>query len=251
MTQKRSYRRKYASYAASLLAAGSLVASPFVVPAFAARALDTASSSLFTTFTPAGVDSRLAAKFENQALSKLGDQFRFTPAGISNNSGRTMTVAARKNSGLGSNAVSVRNALSDLEAGNGKALRLHPSDYRLTAARGWQGFVLATTPKIAAPKPVSEIAVRGNFRLDEEAKAKPSRFSTNVKLDQKRDAAPPARGNAASGDYSLDLGGSFSISRRIDVTAGVRYNSERDRVLPKADNRDDSEAVYVGTKIRF
>ena len=49
----------------------------------------------------------------------------------------------------------------------------------------------------------------------------------------------------------IDVGGSFSISRKIDVTAGVRYASENDRVIPLADNRKDSEAVYVGTKIRF
>ena len=70
-------------------------------------------------------------------------------------------------------------------------------------------------------------------------------------LGQSKEMAPPARGSAASGDYKLVVGGSFSISRKIDVTAGVRYASENDRVIPLADNRKDSEAVYVGTKIRF
>ena len=48
-----------------------------------------------------------------------------------------------------------------------------------------------------------------------------------------------------------DLEGSFSVSKRVAVTAGVRYQSERDRVSPSIDDRKDSEAVYVGTKIRF
>ncbi|MGB5078887.1 MAG: hypothetical protein WBO17_15515, partial [Sphingorhabdus sp.] len=72
-----------------------------------------------------------------------------------------------------------------------------------------------------------------------------------ISLDQDRSVAPPARGSAAPGDYKLDVGGSFSISRKIDVTAGVRYASQNDRVLPSADSRKDNEAVYVGTKIRF
>ena len=101
----------------------------------------------------------------------------------------------------------------------------------------------------AVRAPLSDLG-KGGFRLDERAQ-KPSKFSTNIKLDQNKEMAPPARGSAASGDYKLDVGGSFSISRKIDVTAGVRYASENDRVIPLADNRKDSEAVYVGTKIRF
>lgn len=249
MSGKQSYRGKTATYAAALLAAGSLVLSPIVVPAFASGGpINLSKPSIFNTFTPSGVDSRLAAKFEKRAIGGV-NRFPFTPSGISSTSSRTMTVAARTNSGLGANAISVRNAAATIEAGNG--LRIHPSDYRLTAARGWQGFVLPSTPKIATPKPLSEIAARGNFRIDEEAKGKPSRFSAGMKLDQKRDAAPPARRTTTAGDYSLDVAGSFSISRRIDVTAGVRYNSERDRVLKQADGKTDSEAVYVGTKIRF
>jgi hypothetical protein len=63
---------------------------------------------------------------------------------------------------------------------------------------------------------------------------------------------PIPRGSAAAGDYAFNVGGSFSISRRIDLTAGVRYSSERDRVDPAAQRASpDSEAVYVGTKIRF
>jgi hypothetical protein len=89
------------------------------------------------------------------------------------------------------------------------------------------------------------------FRLDGAEKKKPSRFSTEVSVDKVGNAAPNPRGSAAAGDYALNVGGSFSISRRVDVTAGVRYSSERDRVAPAANAKPDSEAVYVGTKIRF
>ena len=51
--------------------------------------------------------------------------------------------------------------------------------------------------------------------------------------------------------YSLDLGGSYSIARNLDVTGGVRYKIQRDRLEPLADERRDSQAVYIGTAFRF
>ena len=50
---------------------------------------------------------------------------------------------------------------------------------------------------------------------------------------------------------SLDVGGSYRLTRRLDVTAGVRYKSERDRLTAATDNIRDSQAVYVGTAFRF
>jgi hypothetical protein len=250
MSANKPFGRKNAAFASLLLAAGSLVLSPVMVPAFAAKSSEkagNASKSWLNTFTPSGVDSRLAAKYA--ATSGSGDsRFPFTLAGTEGNRNRTIIVAARANSRLTAGAVSVRSAISP-EAGNGKGLRLSTVDYRLTASKGWQSFALPSVPKLAAKVPLTELG-KGSFRLDETVK-KPSKFSTNIKLDQNREVAPPAKGSAAAGDYKLDVGGSFSISRKIDVTAGVRYASENDRMLPTPDNRKDSEAVYVGTKIRF
>ena len=248
MDVKRAYKRKYATIAAVLLATGSLAVSPLVVPAFAAKAFSqepSAGPSWISMFTPAGGDSVLAQKF-SAARIEPNARFPFTPANAGDS--RTITVAARANSRLTAGAVSIRNALASSEVGAGKGLRLSAVDYRLTASKGWQGFALPAARR-AVKTPLSELG-KGSFSLDETAR-KPSKFSTNIKLDQSRELAPPARGSAASGDYKLDVGGSFSISRKIDVTAGVRYASENDRVIPLADNRKDSEAVYVGTKIRF
>ncbi|MES2782106.1 MAG: hypothetical protein V4657_04875 [Pseudomonadota bacterium] len=248
---KRVQKRKYATIAAALLATGSLALSPMIVPAFAAKSSgqeQEVAPSWIAMFTPAGGDSVLAQKFSATQIAPNA-RFPFTPASAGEGRSRTITVAARANSRLTAGAVSIRNVIAPSEVGAGKGLRLAAVDYRLTASKGWQDFTLPKAQARAARTPLSDLG-KGGFRLDDSAQ-KPSKFSTNIKLDQNTETAPPARGSAASGDYKLDVGGSFSISRKIDVTAGVRYASENDRVIPLADNRKDSEAVYVGTKIRF
>jgi hypothetical protein len=51
--------------------------------------------------------------------------------------------------------------------------------------------------------------------------------------------------------YTVGVGGSYRIARNLDVTGGVRYKIQRDRLEPLADQRRDSQAVYVGTAFRF
>jgi hypothetical protein len=251
MNVMRVQKGKYATFAAVMLATGSLALSPLIVPAFAARSSGPEQKTAplwIAMFTPAGGDSVLAQKFSATQIAPY-TRFPFTPASADDGRNRTITVAARANSLLTAGAVSLRNVIAPSEVGAGKGPRLAAVDYRLTASKGWQDFALPKAHARAAKTPLSDVG-KGGFRLDESAK-KPSKFSTNIKLDQNKEMAPPARGSAAAGDYKLDVGGSFSISRKIDVTAGVRYASENDRVLPLPDNRKDSEAVYVGTKIRF
>ncbi len=53
---------------------------------------------------------------------------------------------------------------------------------------------------------------------------------------------------------TVDVGGSFRLSPNLDVTAGVRLSQERDRLDrldPLTNSVKDSQAVYVGTQIRF
>ena len=52
-------------------------------------------------------------------------------------------------------------------------------------------------------------------------------------------------------NYSLDVGGDYSITGNLAVTGGVRYKVERDRLAATADQRRDSQAVYVGTAFKF
>ncbi|MCE3519468.1 hypothetical protein LXJ58_32465, partial [Escherichia coli] len=52
--------------------------------------------------------------------------------------------------------------------------------------------------------------------------------------------------------YSLDLSSSYSLTRHIDLTAGMRYRSDRERLARLGDDdRRDSQSVYVGTAFRF
>ena len=240
-------RAKALKSAAYAVFAGVLL-SPVLVPAVAAKigAGDGVSANNWMShFTPAGVDSRLAEKMRSNALSRAA--FPFTPAGLNNRNSNTLTVAVRTDAG---NAVTVRNALAQMDAGSGTSISLNNSSYQLTAAKGWQAFKL---PATAADAPrLDTMLGKGNFRLDDTGPKKPSRFNTDVKVDSPRGAAPSLRGNAAAaGDYRVDVGGSFQVAKGVDVTAGVRYSRDSDRVQPIADERSDSEAVYVGTKIKF
>jgi hypothetical protein len=238
--------RGKASRFAAYLAVGSLLLSPVLVPAVAAQMLgrfgDTSAPDWASRFTPAGVDSQLAKQSRTSAVRQ--SPFPFTPAGLDIRTSNTLTVAVRADA---SNAVTVRNALAQMDAGTGSTVRLNNSSYQLTAARGWQAFNLPTA-KAETPG-LDQIVGKGSFRLEDGAKKKPSRFNTDVKFDTPQAAAPSPRGNAAAGDYRVNVGGSFRVAKGVDVTAGVRYSRDVDRVDPVT--QTDNEAVYVGTKIKF
>jgi hypothetical protein len=274
MTSKTKHMKRNLALAASLLSAISLAFSPVMFPAFANNIAKgkISASALLESFTPAGVDSKLAAKFgrskdtsiasSNGSMKISKSSFAFTPAGMKNAGNRTMTIAARTDSPLSSQAVTTRSALRLSDLGTNTAVGLTKSDFRLTAAKGWKGFSASAAPKLALPRlsetklavraPVANLNIAaGDFRLDGKSPTKKSRFDADVRVDQNRSAAPAPTGNNAAGDYKVDVEGSFSVSKRVAVTAGVRYQSERERIAPSAEDRNDSEAVYVGTKIRF
>ena len=51
--------------------------------------------------------------------------------------------------------------------------------------------------------------------------------------------------------YALDVGGAYNISRNIALTGGVKYKIEREQLATVRDQRRDSQAVYVGTAVKF
>ena len=76
-------------------------------------------------------------------------------------------------------------------------------------------------------------------------------LSTRVAVGAERSTGNPVAGLRQGDNVSLDVGGSYSLSRHIAVTGGVRYNIERDRLTALQDDRRDSQAVYVGTAFKF
>jgi len=49
----------------------------------------------------------------------------------------------------------------------------------------------------------------------------------------------------------VDVGGSYSLSRHLDLTGGVRYQVDRQHLSPIQDERRDSQAIYIGTAFKF
>src|SRR3546814_10885674 len=70
------------------------------------------------------------------------------------------------------------------------------------------------------------------------------RASGRVKATATRPLADTPRLIADDPSYSIDVCGSYSLSRNLDLTAGVRYKSthDRDRLPRLADDRHDNPA---------
>ncbi len=203
-----------------------------------------AARSDLGVFTPANGDPRLAAVLARSGLATSG--FRFTPATTSIRVNRSVTVAVRARTG-GAAAQSARAALISASPVS-TASSLTPIAYNLGVAVGWRRF--AVSSDVAK---VDLGALGGREAVDLGVSYSARKFSTRVMLgaDRPTPGTPKALANEGTG-YSVDLGGSYRLSRNLDLMAGVRYRmSERDRLTPLADNRRDSQAVYVGTAFKF
>lgn len=245
-------RLRLAALAGGAVALGALVA-PAVGNAFSSgfdsRPVSLAARGAIGSFTPASVDPRLARQFTVRGLSHVG-MFRFTPAGETGRSERAITVAVRVD-GDAARAISVRNALGNMPTEAGAApVRIAPTVYNLGVARGYDSFAISG----ADGKPIKNVAMPdlSAFAPGKSAAADtPSRFAPSIEMDEKQKAGRAPRTFDNQGDYQVDVGGSYRLTRNLKVTAGVRYSSERDRVVPLADGPQDSQAVYVGTQFRF
>lgn len=242
-----------------LLAGAAVSVALFVLPtvsgAVAAR-FESAPVSLAArggigSFTPASVDPRLATQLSISALGH-GKLFRFTPAGSDNRPDRAVTVAVRVNGDMGIRVVSARNSfvLPGAAAGTpGVApVRIAPMVYNLGLARGYQSF--ASTSLQPREARLESLDSQG-YTLAAGGASAPARLAPRIEFDDKDRAGRTPRTFEGQGNYQLDLGGSYRLTRNLNVTAGVRYSTERDRVRPLTDGKQDSQAVYVGTQFRF
>lgn len=236
-----------------MLAAGAVVFAGVPTAGFAVGVLNgdpaLAESGRFAALTPASIDPRLA-RFVAARSGGEGRLMRFTPAGAADRTRRSVTVAVRVE-GNAARAISVRSAI---EAAKGQVaaesgVRIASTRYNLGVSRGYQSFA-KPVPAVSRTLSDASIPDLATFRPSPGAKPTESRFAARIELEDGADTAQ--RGIISRGDPALDVGGSYRLTRNLDVTAGVRYSQERDRLAPLADStKQDSQAVYVGTQFRF
>jgi hypothetical protein len=232
---------------ASVLIAGSvsLLALPSAVLAFTAdfTVHDKAAPSVETApATERGTAFSRALAIRSLAKGKL---FPFTPAGISPQAERSVTVAVRVDP-ASARAITVRGrSLAQQDSD----LRLAPTGFSLGVSRGYKNFTETITPPVSRVATV-DLPDLHKFSLAPSARPSDSRFSPRISVDDK-----PATGRAprtfAGDGGEVDLGGAYRVTKNLNVTAGVRYSQERERLTPLTDGKQDSQAVYVGTQFSF
>ena len=223
------------------IVAGGVVLTPAIAatatkqrPAAVSLSFDTISS-----FTPANADPKLAAALGGRNL-QLTD-FKFTPAPAKGRPSQVrVAIRARSNAPAATRLAEA--------AAPSAVTSLTPTSYNLGVAVGWRRFAVAgDVAKVKDANPAiggRETAIVGvSYSL--------KKFTGRVAVGADRTAGNPLPALRKRDQYSLDVGGSYSLSRRVALTGGVRYNVEKDRVSALTDERRDSQAVYVGTAVKF
>ena len=227
--------------AAALIAAALILAPAIALAAGpAARRAPAVSISFdrMASFTPASVDPRLAAAFAGRA--RAVDDFKFTPAAAKGRPAQVrVAVRARTDKPVSLRPVEVVTAPTESA--------LTPASFNLGAAVGWKRFAVAgDVGKARSPDPA--IGSRDSAIVGVSYNLK--KFTGRVALGAERGTGRiPAL--SQPDNVSVDVGAAYSISRRVAVTGGVRYRVDQDRIATLADQRRDSQAVYVGTAFKF
>lgn len=235
-----------------LAGAVSLLALPSAVLAFASNFEPRTASS------PAGslqaIDSsatppRLARAIPIRSLAK-GPLYPFTPAGTPNRPDRSVTVAVRVDSGA-PQMISVR-GIRVADVSDAQPLRIAPTAFNLGVSRGYNNFAQNLVPAPDARK--LDLPDLGKYSIVSGAQSagNPARLSPHIVVDEKQAAGRAPRTFAGDGGDQVDVGGSYRVTRNLNVTAGVRYSQQdRERLHPLTDGKQDNQAVYVGTQFRF
>jgi len=225
------------------LAAAGLMLSPALAtgsptPAKKRPAAIAVSFDPISSFTPANGDPRLAAAFANKPLA-LTD-FKFTPAAAK---GRPSQLRVAIRARVGTPAAGATAAVT-----TPAVTSLTPATYNLGVAVGWKRFAVSgDVAKVTSVDPAQggrESAVVGvSYSL--------KRFTGRVAVGADRAEGRPLAALRKGDNVSLDVGGSYSLSRRIALTGGVRYEMDREKLSTLSDDRRDSQAVYIGTAFKF
>lgn len=208
------------------------------------------------SFTPAVRDPRLAAELARRSATPAAEQrvaaaFQFTPADTHPAEGsRDVRVAVRVRPGILTPERS-RPEVPGMAAAAEKPVGtpITQSSYNLGVAVGWRRFAVTG----AAESTVAEGAADGSretARIGVDYRATP-RLTARVQVQAEK-AEGVQRIVSDDDALALDVAGSYSIARNVNVTGGVRYRVSRDRLEPLArDERRDSQSVYIGTAVRF
>lgn len=231
----------------------SLLALAMAVPgvgvaqrAGATRTAMPAPERVVGSFTPAVRDPRLAAELARRSAA---NNFQFTPATTQAERNRAVRVAVRVRPGVAAPERArplMPGASAAVETSSGTAIT--PSTYNLGVAVGWRRFAITGDTSTLTGGIGGGSRERARVGVDYRPG---SRMTARVQVE-----AEQAEGvQRVVGDdraVALDVGGSYSIARGIDVTGGVRYRVSRDRIEPLVPGeRRDSQAVYVGTAFKF
>jgi hypothetical protein len=237
---------------AMIAGAVGLLALPSAVLAFSTR-FEAAPQPVIASDQPETVTisagaQRLARALPMRALTK-DSLFPFTPAGTANRPERSVTVAVRVDPVAG-RAISVLGTrVAKPEEASPAAMAIAPTGFSLGLSRGYQTFAQSLiAPTRIKPVDMPDLA---SFRRRSGGGGDNPRFSGRIVLDEKQAPGRAPRTFAGDVEDRVDVGGSYRLTRNLDVTAGVRYSQERDRLQPLTDGKADNQAVYVGTQFRF
>ncbi|HEY0011884.1 MAG TPA: porin [Allosphingosinicella sp.] len=195
------------------------------------------------SFTPAVADPRLAAALARRANAT--PRFRFTPAMTTAERRRPVQVAVRARAAAPTTAA----AASRVQTASATPITaITPASYNLGASVGWRRFAISGDVAESRDGVVTgrraSAQVGMSYRANQRVTARVQASAEQTEGRQRVVAEDEA--------YAVDVGGSYSIARNVDVTGGVRYRIARDRLETVAtDQRRDSQAVYIGTAFRF
>lgn len=258
--------RSGAAPAALMAGAVVILALPSAVLAFSTR-IDVPTAGLAADqglggFAPGTVDPRLAQVLADSPTGGKGPMFRFTPAGLATRPDRSVTVAVRVDPVTASSII-VRGVIDrNILAGSGRpgaamvpgvaSLAIAPAAYNLGVARGYQGFA-QNVQTFALAQDIRKIDMPdlSSIKPPAEPSGAPSRLAPHIALDEHDRPGRAPRTLESVGTQTVDLGGSYRLSRNVDVTAGVRYERDRDRLDAQIDGKTDTQAVFVGTQFKF
>ncbi|MBA3669073.1 MAG: porin [Sphingomonas sp.] len=218
------------------------VGAALLSPAFAASAKKqppavSVSFDAISSFTPANADPKLAAALAGRGLS-LSDM-KFTPAPAKGRPSQLRVAIRARAAGtpLASNAVAAPSVTA-----------LTPTSYNLGVAVGWRRFAVAGD---VAKLRNADSALGGRESAVLGVSYSLKRFTGRVAISADRADGRALPALRKADNYSLDVGGAYSLSKGVALTGGVRYQIERDRLSALQDERRDSQAVYVGTAVKF